>query len=551
MTLPRLALLIAFCLAGIAPAAAPPVREKAKTPVAPAKDLLPITKLSPAVLKADICVLHYRVTTDSPLCQAYFNQALGYHYSYVWMEAARSFETAIRHDPKCALAHWGLARALSHFGRGDANAAVKKAWDLKDHAAEREQMLIKAAMQERGLLPGVGDGEARKQKAIATIDEMLATYDDDEEAWYYRAQLAGGSGLFGGKASAVPFYKALLRINPLHPGANHELVHFYENFQRPALGWPYAEGYIASSPGIPHAFHMQAHLATRLGKWAKTSDRSARAVELQREYHRREGVKPQQDSQYSHHLETLLTSLIHDGRFAEAHAIKRECEACGFGIRDSVWRLHLAERDYDAALAAAGSAKGKGKGKGGFFRGGDKGTKAYQTAMVHLARGDAARALPEIETLRQAAKDNRHDRRLEARLQEAQGLYLCRTGEGPAGLKLLQKAVDKTKNDYGHHAWGNGAVLMESWGVGALACDNLTVAEEAFQEALAHDPGSVRGALGMQVVCEKTGRSEEAIRFASLARRCWARADAGHLEAELAALRGDKAPRVDPTKKGK
>ena len=89
------------------------------------------------------------------------------------------------------------------------------------------------------------------------------------------AHLAGGFG-FGGVVSAVPFYKALLQVNPLHPGANHELVHFYENMRRPALGWPYAENYIKSSPGIPHPFHMQAHLATRIGRWDKTSDRSCR-----------------------------------------------------------------------------------------------------------------------------------------------------------------------------------------------------------------------------------------------------------------------------------
>ena len=56
-------------------------------------------------------------------------------------------------------------------------------------------------------------------------------------------------------------------MNPLHPGANHELVHYFENIKRPALGWPHAENYIKSSPGIPHAYHMQAHLGTRIGKW--------------------------------------------------------------------------------------------------------------------------------------------------------------------------------------------------------------------------------------------------------------------------------------------
>ena len=104
----------------------------------------------------------------------------------------------------------------------------------------------------------------------------------------------------------MPFYKALLRINPLHPGANHELLHYYENSRRPALGWIYAENYIKSSPGIPHPFHMQAHLAMRIGKWAQTTDRSAHAIALERAYHKEMNVKPHDDQQYAHHLETLL-----------------------------------------------------------------------------------------------------------------------------------------------------------------------------------------------------------------------------------------------------
>jgi hypothetical protein len=66
------------------------------------------------------------------------------------------------------------------------------------------------------------------------------------------------------------------------------------------------------------------------------------------------------------------------------------------------------------------------------------------------------------------------------------------------------------------------------------------VAEEAFLEALAHDPGSVRGALGMQVLCERQGRAEEARRFAELARKCWGRADAQDFAAELSAMRGQR-----------
>jgi tetratricopeptide (TPR) repeat protein len=490
---------------------------------------LPILNLPPAKLIPNLCVLHYRVSTSSPECQALVDQGLGYFYSYVWMEAARSFETATQRDPDCALAWWCLSRALQQYGKHEAaTKALLRADSLKTNASYREQQLVLASMQEKGQAPGVGDGEARKKAAIATLDKLIAVHDDDEEAWYFRAQLAGGAGGFGGVVSAVPYYKALLRINPLHPGANHELVHFYENFKRPALGLPYAEKYIESSPGIPHPFHMQAHLATRLGRWKLTSDRSAKAIELERAYHKEMGVKPSQDQQYSHHLEILLLSLVHDGRFAEAQAIEKEALDAKLKIAKALFRLHLAERDWDGALKVAEESRKN-----------DKLNYSYLAALVYLKKGDNARALAEIEVLQEAFRhrgEGKADKELELRLWETQGMYLCQTGSADPGLKLLAKCVEKLKDDYNHHSWGNGAYYMEEWGAAALRCHKDAVAEEALLEALAHDPGSVRGALGLQVLCERQGRTEEAQRYSEIARRCWGRAEVRSLDAEREVL---------------
>jgi tetratricopeptide (TPR) repeat protein len=517
-----------------APAAAqsppPPAATKpaeAKPPeTKPADNALPFCGLPPARVLPNLCLLQYRISTSSKECQALFNQGLGFLYSYVWMEAARSFETATRADPDCAIAWWGLSRALEHWGKSNANQALQKANELKDRANPREQALILARMQEKGLAPGVGNSEPRKLAAIQTIDNLLALYDDDEEGWMYRARLAGGAGMFGGQVGSAPFYKAVLRINPLHPGANHELVHFYENIQRPALGWPYAEKYIESSPGIPHPFHMQAHLATRLGRWDKTSDRSARAIELERAYHKTMNVPPSQDHQYNHHLEILTLSLIHDGRFREARAIKEEALSQNIQHWLPWFRLHLAERDWDEAFKVVDH-----------FRKRDKLTASYLRALVSLKQGDAARAAPEVEVLLQAYQQRKEDRQLEFRVWETQGQMLCQTGAADAGLKLLARAVDRSKNDFSHHAWGNGAYYMEIWGTAALQAGKLDVAEEAFLEALAHDPGSVRAAMGLQVLCERLGRTDEAQQYAQLSRRSWRRAEVGSFDTELTALR--------------
>jgi tetratricopeptide (TPR) repeat protein len=489
-------------------------------------DRMPRTKLRPAVHVPDLCVYHYPVGTRSAECQRFVDQALGYYYSYVWIEAARSAETALRYDPACAYAWLVLHKGLEKWGQGDAVGALKKAQELSPRAPHREQTLITARLHEKGLA-GVTGVDERRKKAAQTLDEMLTIYDDDEEAWFARGAMLGG--FQGGPNEGVPYYKALLRLNPLHPGANHELVHFYEGSRRPALGWPYAVGYMASSPRIPHAFHMQAHLAMRIGKWEHTTDWSAHAIDMEREYHRFQGVAANQDHQYSHHLETLTLSLLHDGRFREAQEIRTEAERHGYRFNLPWFRLALGRRDWESAEAIVAQQ-----------RKGDKVLASYLAALMSLERGDTARAAAEVDVLRQAQQAKRTDTRLEQRLAEVQGRLLCATGGGEAGLKLLERAVQKTKNDYYSHSWGGGAYYMEAWGVGALDAGNAPVAEEAFLEALAHDSGSVRAALGMEVLCDRLGRSDEAKRFGALAYRLWAKADAKDFQA----LRSDLASRA-------
>src|SRR5262249_329336 len=149
-----------------------------------------------------------------------------------------------------------------------------------------------------------------------------------------------------------------------------------------------------------------------------------------------------------------------------------------------------------------------------------------------------------VEVLRQVYQQRKDDRLLEYRVWEAQGLLLCQLGAADTGLKLLAKAADRSRNDYAHHAWGNGASYMEAWGTAALQGGKPEIAEEAFLEALAHGPGSVRAALGLQVLCERQRRTEEAAQYATLARRCWRRAEVQSFDAELATLRQEYPPRT-------
>src|SRR3954469_8119503 len=169
----------------------------------PVRADLPLAGLKESVYDPDLCGLRYPVGTRSPECQKFFDQGLGYFYSYVWMEAARSFETAARHDPDCAMAWWGLARACDEWRKGNAGAALDKAQALLPKASDREQRLITAKLQEKGKVKDVPAADRRKA-ATKTIDELLTLYDDDQEAWFARAKLSENAG---DRTAAVPYHK--------------------------------------------------------------------------------------------------------------------------------------------------------------------------------------------------------------------------------------------------------------------------------------------------------------------------------------------------------
>ena len=527
-------LVLAFACCGIASAS-----EVAPAPRALPDPQMPLTGLSPSMHFENLCLLKYPISTTSPECQKFCDQALGFYYSYAWMEAARSFETALKHDPECAIAWLGLHRALEKWGGGSKTPSpagfgaiagagskipdrfakaprdfsIEQAKALLLKASHREQLLITAKLQEKGMLPGVTP-EERKKKATATLDELLTLYDDDEEGWFARAQIAEG------QYAAAPFYKMLLKVNPLHPGANHEFVHFYENIRRPALGWPYAEKYIESSPGIPHAFHMQAHLGTRIGKWQQTSDWSSKAVELQKAYHKHQGVKPSEDHQFNHHMDILTKSLVHDGRFAEVKLLQADAKGYGYTFRNEWFRTAVAQKDWAETTKMIEA-----------MRKTDKPGAAYHAAIVALEQGDLKKAQAEVDILRDAGTKRPGAGRNEYRAWEVQGRLLCQTGQVVEGCKLFKRIIEKTKDDFGHHAWGGGAYYMESWGIAALEGGSATEAEEAFQEALAHDAGSVRGALGLWALCDRTGRTDEAYRYLKVAQKVWAKAEPKDFEA--------------------
>src|ERR1700704_1642135 len=62
-------------------------------------------------LRNDLGSYTRKITTKDSKAQRYFNQGLAFLHGFNHASAIRSFQEAANIDPKCAIAHWGIATA--------------------------------------------------------------------------------------------------------------------------------------------------------------------------------------------------------------------------------------------------------------------------------------------------------------------------------------------------------------------------------------------------------------------------------------------------------
>src|SRR5688572_17930303 len=97
----------------------------------------------PLTIRTGIGKVQHPTSTASPEAQAFYEQGLAYLHSYVWIEAARSFNQALRLDPKLALAWAGLSRAYTGLDDSPAAATANaRATELSNNVTPREKRWI-------------------------------------------------------------------------------------------------------------------------------------------------------------------------------------------------------------------------------------------------------------------------------------------------------------------------------------------------------------------------------------------------------------------------
>ncbi|MGH9331286.1 MAG: hypothetical protein ACRD09_12650, partial [Vicinamibacterales bacterium] len=214
----------------------------------------------PLPLRSGIGKVVHPTSTKSAEAQAYYEQGLAYLHSYVWLEAARSFNQALRIDPSLALAWVGLSRAYS--GLDDTNAAAQaqdRAKALEDKVTDRERRWIRARTLQLDAMADLEDA-GKRLAYVAALDAALEYDAGDAELWTLRGNAeevhlgAAGRGQRG-TFSSIVFYEEAIRRVPGHFPAHHYLIHSYENVGRFDEALKHGEVYAAAASRVPHALH--------------------------------------------------------------------------------------------------------------------------------------------------------------------------------------------------------------------------------------------------------------------------------------------------------
>ncbi len=279
---------------------------------------------------------HHEVTTMNRRAQRYFDQGLALLHGFNHKEAIRSFRSAAKLDPDCAMAYWGVAYAYGpHVNRPMAAEDNTQAWTalqsavgLRERASGRERGYIDA-LQARYQSELPEDRSGLDKAFAAAMRNLVKEYPDDLDAqtlfaeslmntmpWDYwtmdRSPKPETEEVF-----AVLRY--VLARAPEHPGANHLYIHAVEAGPDPELGLPSADRLATYAPASGHLVHMSAHIYMRVGQYEDAILANEKAVRADREYIRRcraqgfyVGVY------YPHNLHFLWWARLFDGQSAAA-----------------------------------------------------------------------------------------------------------------------------------------------------------------------------------------------------------------------------------------
>jgi tetratricopeptide (TPR) repeat protein len=497
-------------------------------PAARERSLAEVVAL-PVTLRDRIGQVDEHVSTASAEANAFYNQGVAYLHSFAWIEAARSFNQALRIDANLAMGNVGLSYALGELGLS------RQAREASDRAQlrasfvtpkERTRIELRKAQLDAAARPDDADLRTAYRKKL---DESLATYADDVELLLLVGQAQDpshdGHGMNVG-SSSLPFYLQALARAPGSFAVHHFLIHAYENTRQFDRALIHAERYAQLAPDVPHAHHMYAHVLRRLNRMKEAIVEFEKADQIEAAYLKAEAIPPRYDWHYRHNLSLLGSSYQYLGRVTSAGTVLRRAfelegvTANEFDADRRLWvTLLLARGRYEEALTAARSLIAR--------------PDALTKALGHLLTSRSLLALKRPDDAAREGNLALADMRaagpsggvLVPELELTQGELLLRTSQFDSARTTLRSAAAKLREATGPDAWVTTLFSLEAIVQAASRVGEGQVLQEVAEQmrGLDSEYAGTRYALGL--LAEQAGDRDGASARYQEALTGWADAD--------------------------
>src|SRR6195952_136233 len=460
-------------------------------------------------------------TSCSAEAQRLFNEGMLYQHSFWYRASQKVFEDALKADPECGIAYWGVA--LSLLWNPHATPPAKNLAEGASVIAKGKTVGAKT-QRERDYIDALGTMYADYEKvdhrtrllAYAKAMEQLAQrYPNDDEAQIHYALALNTSAspadkTYANQLKGAAILEPISQRQPDHPGVAHYLIHLYDYPPIAEKGLDAARRYAKIAPAAAHAQHMPSHIFTRVGYWSESITSNAEAARVAKD------AKDFHDQ--LHAMDYQVYAYLQLGQDQRAKAIVDEMTTVTgltenympgpYALAVSPARYAIDRGDWKAAseLAVRPSPLAQVQAISYFARA----LGAARSGNPDAAKPDIAK-LAELRDRLRDAKDAYWSGQVDIQWQVATAWLLDAEGKYDEALNAMRAAADaEDKTDKHPVTPGVPKPARELYGVMRLESGKPAEALAAFEATLNKEPNRLGATAGAAKAAEKAGANAKA-----------------------------------------
>jgi tetratricopeptide (TPR) repeat protein len=296
-----------------------------------------------------------KITTAVSETQLWFDRGLNWLFGFNHAEAIACFKKALKHDPDCAMAYWGISYAAGpnynlpwyRYDSAGKAAALAAAYDAMQGAlahAERaslvEQALIRALPARYPQREAIDDQAPWDAAYADAMRRVFHAYRDDLEVrevfaeaimnltpWQMWNLKSGGVAEGAGTLEAMEVLENAFRDFPAawdHPGLLHLYVHLMEMSPFPQRALRAGDRLRDLVPDAGHLIHMPTHIDVLCGHYRDVLVYNQKAIVADRKFLAREGALNVYSLYRTHDYHFAIYGAMFLGQYRPAMAAAEE-----------------------------------------------------------------------------------------------------------------------------------------------------------------------------------------------------------------------------------